>query len=82
MGSREELLQTLRTYLQEMFEIPPDRVTMEARLVEDLDLDSIDAVDIVVKLQDLTGRRIKPDEFKSVRTIEDVVDRIHGVLAE
>ncbi len=82
MDSREELLERLRGYMVELFEIEPETVTLEARLSEDLDLDSIDAVDLVVKLQELTGNRIKPDEFKSVRTVEDVIERVHGVLAE
>lgn len=82
MDSREELLERLRGYMVELFEIEPETVTLEARLLEDLDLDSIDAVDLVVKLQELTGNRIKPDEFKSVRTVEDVIERVHGVLAD
>ena len=81
MESREELLEKLRGYLNELFDVAPEDVTLEARLSEDLDLDSIDAVDLIVKLQELTGDRIKPDEFKSVRTVEDVIERIHGVLA-
>ncbi len=82
MASRDELLERLRGYMTELFEIQPETVTLEARLSEDLDLDSIDAVDLVVKLQELTGNRIKPDEFKSVRTVEDVIERVHGVLTE
>lgn len=82
MDSRDELLERLREYFHQLFEIEPDTVTLEARLVEDLDLDSIDAVDLIVKLQELTGNRITPDEFKSVRTVNDIIDRVHGVLAE
>ena len=82
MTSRGELLETLRGYLNELFEVDPETVTLESRLSEDLDLDSIDAVDLIVKLQELTGDRIKPDEFKSVRTVEDVIDRIRSVLAQ
>ncbi len=82
MASRDELLERLRGYMTELFEIEPETVTLEARLSEDLDLDSIDAVDLVVKLQELTGNRIKPDEFKSVRTVEDVIECMQGVLAE
>ncbi len=82
MDRREELLQKLREFMEQLFEIEPESVTLEARLSEDLDLDSIDAVDLVVKLQELTGTRIKPEEFKSVRTVADVIERVHGVLAE
>jgi acyl carrier protein len=46
-----------------------------------MDLDSIDAVDLVVKLQGLVGRRIQPDEFKTVRTVRDVVDCVELLLA-
>jgi len=80
--TREEIFATLSEYLQEMFEVAADKVTPDARLFEDLDLDSIDAVDLVVRLQDLTGRKIKPDQFKTVRTVSDVVDRVHDLLAE
>jgi acyl carrier protein len=78
--SQDEVYKRLREYLEELFEIPQERATREARLYEDLDLDSIDAVDLVVKLQELTGRRIAPKEFKSVRTVGDVVDRVHDLL--
>lgn len=81
MLSREEILEYLRASLSEMFEISPERVTSEARLFEELDLDSIDAVDLVVKLQDLTGQRIKPESFKAVRTIGDVVECVENLLA-
>ncbi len=80
--TRDEILASLSDYLQEMFEVPADKVTLEAKLFEDLDLDSIDAVDLVVRLQDLTGKKIKPEQFKTVRTVSDVVDRVHDLLAE
>ena len=82
MQSREELLEYLRLNLEEMFEIPRDKITPSARLYEDLDLDSIDAVDLVVKLQEHTGKRVKPDAFKAVRTVQDVVDCMQALLAE
>ena len=80
MQSRDEIYQKLKTYLEEMFEVPPEKVSLEARLKEDLDLDSIDAVDLVVRLQELTSRKLSPEEFKSVRTVGDVVDRVHALL--
>jgi acyl carrier protein len=80
MLSRDAIFEHLREYLDEMFEIPRERVTLDAKLFEELDLDSIDAVDLVVKLQDLTGRRIKPEAFKSVRTVGDVVECVHALM--
>jgi len=80
--TREEILAKLAEYLEEMFEVPPEKITLEAKLFEELDLDSIDAVDLVVKLQELTGKKIKPDQFKTVRTVGDVVDRVHELFSE
>jgi acyl carrier protein len=82
MLSREEVLARLADDMAALFETPREKVTPEARLNEDLDLDSIDAVDLVVKLQQMTGRRIKPEDYKTVRTVGDVIDRVMDLLAE
>ena len=76
-----EILARLSALLCDKFEIDPSRITPEADLYQDLDLDSIDAVDLVIKLQEMTGKRIKPEEFKSVRTIGDVVTAVDRLLA-
>lgn len=81
MVAKPEILKALSGYLQEMFELPAEKITPEARLFEDLDLDSIDAVELVVKLQEYTGKKIAPAEFKTVRTVADVVDRLHEQLS-
>jgi len=62
------------------FEIDASRITFEADLFSDLDLDSIDAVDLAIKLQEMTGKRFKPQEFKSIRTVGDVVSTIKRLL--
>jgi len=76
-----DILARLRALLADKFEVDPSRITPEADLYQDLDLDSIDAVDLVIKLQEMTGKRIKPEEFKSVRTIGDVVTAVDRLLA-
>jgi acyl carrier protein len=63
----------VREMLAETFELDPDRITPDARLYEDLDLDSIDALDMVVKLQELIHRRVAEDELRGLRTVDDVV---------
>lgn len=80
MQNREQILAMLTTILVDEFEIDAEAITPEANLYEELDLDSIDAVDLVIKLQQLTGKKIQPDEFKSVRTINDVVNAIEGLV--
>ena len=75
-----EVFEHLSKTLVELFDVDPDSITPEARLYEDLDIDSIDAVDMVVELKRFTGRRIDPDDFKSVRTVQDVLDAVDRLL--
>lgn len=67
------LFEKIRDVLVEEFEIPRESIVREANLFQDLGIDSIDAVDLIVRLRDITGKRVPPDRFKSVRTIGDVV---------
>jgi len=55
---------------------------LEANLYQDLDIDSIDAVDLVIELRKLTGKKIMPDDFKAVRTVQDIVDQVYNLLNE
>ena len=80
MNSTEEIYQSLQLVMQELFELDPQQVTLQARLYEDLDIDSIDAVDLVVELKKITGKKLQPEEFKSVRSVQDVVDAISRLL--
>jgi acyl carrier protein len=79
--AKDEVFATLTGYLTEMFELSPADITPAAMLVDDLGLDSIDAVDLMVRLQDYTGRKVPVAAFKSVRTVGDVVDQVHALLA-
>ncbi|PKI08035.1 acyl carrier protein [Shewanella sp. 11B5] len=80
MQNREQILEMLSGILIDEFEIEAADITLEASLYEDLDLDSIDAVDLVIKLQQLTGKKIQPEAFKTVRTVNDVVNSIEGLI--
>ncbi|MGH8307421.1 MAG: acyl carrier protein [Gammaproteobacteria bacterium] len=77
----QDVFQTLKDTLVEQFELDPAKVTPDARLNEDLDLDSIDAVDLIIKLQELTGRKVSPEDFKGVRTVGDVQRVIEKLLS-
>jgi len=79
--SREEILVYLRQILGELFELKPEQIVPEANLYTDLDIDSIDAVDLILKLKELTGRKIQPQTFKNVRTVGDVIDAVEALLA-
>lgn len=80
MNNKQEILQTLTDILVDEFEIERDEITLEANMYTDLDLDSIDTVDLVIQLQEITGKQINPETFKSVRTIQHVVDAIEELL--
>lgn len=74
--NKEDIYQEVTGLLVKLFELSPEQITPQSRLYEDLDLDSIDAVDMVVHLQKRTGKKIKPEDFKTVRTVQDVVDAV------
>ncbi|MBD1226756.1 acyl carrier protein [Xenorhabdus griffiniae] len=82
MMEKQAIFQEVSQLLVQLFELSPEDITPESRLYEDLELDSIDAVDMVVHLQKKTGRKIKPETFKSVRTVQDVVDAVEQLLQE
>jgi acyl carrier protein len=78
--NKDDIRQRIAAIMEETFEIDPGRVTMAAKLYDDLEIDSIDAVDLIVQLKPLAGRRLEPDAFKSVRTVGDVVDALFDML--
>ncbi|MCO8060053.1 MULTISPECIES: acyl carrier protein [Acinetobacter] len=81
MLTQETVLEKLREWMEELFEISPEDVQLESNLASDLDVDSIDAIDLVVKIKELTGRQVNPEDFKNVRTVQDVVVVIQNMSA-
>jgi acyl carrier protein len=80
--TKDELFARIAAILNENFEIDRAKITPAARLFDDLDIDSIDAVDLIVQFKPLLGGSLQPDSFKSVRTVQDVVDVLHGLIAQ
>jgi acyl carrier protein len=80
--SRDELFVWVADLLADMFELDRSTLTAESNLYADLDIDSIDAVDLAVKLKQMTGKRLQPEVFKTIRTIGDVVDALACVSEE
>ena len=80
MNNRAEILIAIKTIMVEMFEIDEEAITPEARLYEYLDFDSNDAVDMIVRLREITGKSVKPENFKAARTIADVVEAVYSML--
>ena len=78
--TRAELEQKTREMMAEMFELKMEQLRPETRLFEELNLDSIDAVDLVVKVQEITGRRVDQADLRRVRTVNDIVDMVEHYL--
>ncbi len=78
--TQEQIFQLITDGLTSTFQLDPARITLDATLYDDLDIDSIDAVDLAAKLQHTTGTRLSPEVFKSVRTVGDLVSALDGLL--
>ncbi|MEX2150076.1 MAG: acyl carrier protein [Steroidobacteraceae bacterium] len=82
MHDRDAIFRELRATLIELFELDPERITLDAQLYDDLEIDSIDAIDLMDRLRRQTGKKIASERFRSVRTVSDLVDTIHQLVNE
>lgn len=81
MVTEQQILDELKRVLEEAFEIDPAAVVPEAKLYDDLDLDSIDAVDLIVKLRPFIGEKtVSPNDFKQVRTVGDLTKVLEALI--
>ena len=80
MFSKEDIFNEMKKMLVETFEIEEKEISLGAKLFEDLDLDSIDAIDLIRYLQKLTGIKVAPEEFKKARTIADSVEIVDTLI--
>ncbi len=78
--TRDEIHTHIVDMMVETFELDRSTLTLESKLYDELDLDSIDALDMVVKLQDLTRRRVAEEELRELRTLGDVVDLVERAV--
>jgi len=78
--TKEEIFQKLKEILCNEFEIEAASITAEAKLYDDLELDSIDAVDLLVKMKEFVPLKIEPEQFKKARTVQNVVDILYPLI--
>jgi acyl carrier protein len=76
----EEILGQIEVIFVEQFDVDAADIVLEAKLYDDLDIDSIDAVDLMVSLKERSGKKLDPDVFKQVRTVGDIVDAVHDLM--
>jgi acyl carrier protein len=74
--NKEQLFSKIREILVNQFDIDESRITLDANLYEELNIDSIDAVDLLVQIKEITGEKIAPETFKEVRSIRDVINAL------
>ena len=79
--TKDEIFARVADVLMESFDLSPDQVRPEAHLIDDLDLDSIDAIDLVVGLEEETGIDVEESELKAIRFVRDIVELVHQKLA-
>lgn len=72
----DEVYLRIKDILVDQFEVDESAVTMQANLYDELQLDSIDSVDLLVQLKVMTGKKISPEAFKEVRTIANLLDAL------
>ena len=77
---KQVIFEKIKSALIEDFDLEEERIVPEAKLYEDLELDSIDAVDLIVKLKSFLPRNIDPEAFKKMRTLQNVVDGIYNLV--
>jgi acyl carrier protein len=78
--SKEAILSRVIELMAESFEMDPAEILPTAHLFDDLDLDSIDAIDLVVGLEEETGLQVSEDELRELRLVQDIVDLVHRKL--
>lgn len=82
MMTEQEIRKILTDALVNLFEIEPERIKPETNLYEDLEIDSIDAIDLIDYIKRETGRKLKADDFRNVRTVDDVVQAVLRIDGE
>lgn len=80
MQSKDEIFKWVAEVLKREFQFRDEDLVPQAHLMDDLDLDSIDAIDLAVRLEEKTGLSLKEQDLKSIETIQDVVDLVHERL--
>lgn len=78
--TKDQLFVKCVEILHETFDLDKEKIKPESRLYEELDIDSIDAVDLIVRMKPVVGKRMQPEAFKAVRTVQDVVDALHTLI--
>lgn len=78
--SKEFVYQHITRILQEQFDLDAASLTPDMDLRADLDIDSIDAVNILIELKSLTSKKVAIENFHQIKTIDDLVNVVYGLI--
>jgi acyl carrier protein len=78
--TRQEIEEKVREFLIDDLEVEEEKISPDAKLKDDLGIDSLDFVDIVVIVEKKFGFKIKPEEMAGVKTLRDFCDYIERKL--
>ncbi len=78
--TKEYVYQYITRILQEQFDLDPASMAAETDLRADLDIDSIDAVNILIELKSLTSKKVASENFHQIKTIGDLTDAVFNLL--
>jgi acyl carrier protein len=82
MADKNAIFEHVATTLADLFDLDRADITLESHLGDDLDIDSIDAIDLIVELKKYVGKKISPEDFKSVRTVGDIVNAVSDIMGK
>lgn len=82
MHTEEQVFQQVKQVLVRLFELDPEKIVPDAHLYDDLDIDSLDTIDLMLELKELTGRKVQPEQFRHVRTVRDVVEAVRALMRD
>ncbi|HBB43751.1 MAG: acyl carrier protein [Treponema sp.] len=80
--TKEEIFDKLKSILVTEFEVDEAKITPAATMGDDLDLDSIDFIDMIGKMKEFIPGKVSPDAFKAVKTLQDVVDTVYPMVSK
>ena len=72
--SDEEVLVEVKKVLMEEFEVEESLISPEANFYEDLGLDSLDAIDLIVTLNNFYNIEVEPTESEEIRTVQNLIE--------
>ena len=77
---KEALVEEVKIILTEKFEIEESKITLDSNIVTDLDLDSIDIIDLIVTLNNMLKLNVSAADFKDKRTLSEILDVICAAM--